>query len=161
MIVLKQVIKYDNANVLEATWVNRIAHPQVGTPASEDYQPERVEEVVVRCHAYADVQMDDLEADLGDDAAQYADLIAEVRANAEQPNQELVEAQRRAAILAEISSLEGGNLLARPTREFMLLSLEREALAAGYTLEQLKSNHYGYRKVKELDEQITDLRNQL
>ena len=35
----------------------------------------------VRCHSYADVQMDMLIADLGDAAAEYADLIATVTAN--------------------------------------------------------------------------------
>jgi thiamine monophosphate synthase len=60
--------------------------------------------------------------------------------------------------LAEIDALEGGNPLARPTREFMLASIEERAVAAGYTLEQLRESHYGYRKVKEADEVIKALR---
>jgi thiamine monophosphate synthase len=59
---------------------------------------------------------------------------------------------------AEIDALEGGNPLARPTREFMLASIEERAVAAGYTLEQLRESHYGYRKVKEADEVIKALR---
>jgi len=57
---LKQVIHYPETNSVEATWVD-----------GDDMQ--------VRCHSYADVQMDDLAADLGDDAADYADLIALVK----------------------------------------------------------------------------------
>ncbi len=60
--ILKQLIKYDNANALEATWVDDEVKP-------------------VRCHAYSDEQLDELRADLGDDAAQYEELIAEVEAN--------------------------------------------------------------------------------
>lgn len=59
---LKQVIHFPDSNSVEATWVD-----------AEDRQ--------VKCHSYADVQMDMLRADLGDVADQYADLIAEVEAN--------------------------------------------------------------------------------
>lgn len=65
------------------------------------------------------------------------------------------------SIQSQIDALDGGDPMARPTREFMILSLEKEALAAGYTVAQLRANHYGYRKVKELDEQIAALRAQL
>lgn len=64
MSTLKQVIKYDNANAIEATWID------------EDGSP-------IRCHAYADVQMqmfrDDV-ATYGGDISQYEALIAEVEA---------------------------------------------------------------------------------
>jgi len=59
--ILKQVIHYPDSNSVEATWVD-----------SEDVQ--------VRCHSYADVQMDMLREDLSDDAAEYAELIAMVEA---------------------------------------------------------------------------------
>jgi len=62
--ILKQVIRYENAPALEATWVEEI-----------DGQ-----EVVVKCQAYANSQMDMLAADLGEDAAQYEEMIAEVAA---------------------------------------------------------------------------------
>jgi hypothetical protein len=59
--IISQVIKYTNGNYLEATWVD------------EDGKQ-------VKCRAYAGEQMDELEADLGADAATYATLIAECRA---------------------------------------------------------------------------------
>lgn len=62
--ILKQVIRYTNADALEATWVEEI-----------DGQ-----EIVVKCQAYANSQMDMLAADLGDDAPQYQALMDEVAA---------------------------------------------------------------------------------
>ena len=59
--IFKKLIKYDNANALEATWVDEDGNQ-------------------VKCQAYADSQMDMLRADLGDDAAAHEVLIAEVEA---------------------------------------------------------------------------------
>jgi len=59
--ILKQLIKYDNAPALEATWVDE-------------------DDVVIKCHAYSNGQMDMLRADLGADAAQYEEMIAEIEA---------------------------------------------------------------------------------
>ena len=59
------IIKYTNANALEATWTDE-----------DDKQ--------VHCQAYADVQMDMLRADvsrLGGDLTEYEPLLAEVEAN--------------------------------------------------------------------------------
>lgn len=53
---LKQVIRYTNADALEATWVDE-------------------NNVVVKCQAYANSQMDMLAADLGDDAPQHQTLM--------------------------------------------------------------------------------------
>lgn len=62
---LKQVIKYDNANAIEATWVDE-------------------NDVVIKCHSYADVQMqmfrDDV-AELGGNISEYEELIALVESN--------------------------------------------------------------------------------
>ena len=60
---LKQLIKYDNAPAIEATWVDD-------------------NDVVIKCHAYSNhpEQMVMLRADLGSDAAQYEEMIAEVDA---------------------------------------------------------------------------------
>ena len=72
---LKSVIHFPDTNSVEATWV------EVVTPESTDAEGRVIPAVErqVRCHSYADVQMDDLVADLGADAADYADLIALVK----------------------------------------------------------------------------------
>lgn len=59
--ILKQVIHYPDTNSVEATWVDEEGNN-------------------VRCHSYADVQMGDLRADLGDSVGEYAELIATVEA---------------------------------------------------------------------------------
>lgn len=61
--ILKQLIRYTNADAIEATWVDE-------------------NDVVIKCQAYSHhpEQMAMLRADLGADAAQYASLIAEVGA---------------------------------------------------------------------------------
>lgn len=67
---------------------------------------------------------------------------------------------------AEIAALERDTLLPRPVRDFMLIFMETAAVeqgaAQGLTAEQsiqvLRANNSGYRKVKELDEQIAALR---
>lgn len=60
--ILKSVIKYDNANALEATWVDENG-------------------INVKCQAYDETQMDMLRTDLGVDVAEYETLIAEVESN--------------------------------------------------------------------------------
>lgn len=61
--ILKQVIRYTNADAIEVTWVDEF-------------------DVVIKCQAYSHhpEQMAMLRADLGADAAQYEDMIAEVEA---------------------------------------------------------------------------------
>lgn len=65
MNTLKQVIHYPDTNSVEATWVND-------------------KDEVIKCHSYADVQMqmfsDDV-AELGGNIAEYKDLIALVESN--------------------------------------------------------------------------------
>ena len=65
MSTLKQVIHYPDTNSVEATWVDE-------------------NDVVVKCHSYADVQMqmfrDDV-AEFGGDIAEYEKLIALVESN--------------------------------------------------------------------------------
>jgi len=60
--ILKEVKHYPDTNSVEATRVDE-------------------EGIQIKCHSYADVQMDMLRADLGADAKDYADLIATVEAN--------------------------------------------------------------------------------
>lgn len=67
--ILKQILKYDNAPAIEATWVDE-------------------NDVVVKCHAYSNGQMDMLRADLGPDAAEHEVLIAEVEATYVPPEPE-------------------------------------------------------------------------
>lgn len=67
--ILKQIIKYDNAPCLEATWVDEA-------------------DVVIKCHAYSNGQMAQLRADLGADAAQHEALIAEIEATYVPPEPE-------------------------------------------------------------------------
>lgn len=109
MIALKQLIKYDNANAIEATWVDiqplpDLVIPEVpGTPALYDAEgnevqaaveaiPERTEtgrteETVIHCQAYDQYQMDLLRADAAKYGTQFDQqqeaLIEEVIANQE------------------------------------------------------------------------------
>lgn len=69
--ILARVIRYPDTNSIEATW-----NDENGSQ--------------VKCRSYSDAQMDELESDLGADLAQYADLIAEVRANTLPPAPEPV-----------------------------------------------------------------------
>ena len=65
MNTLKQVIHYPDTNSVEATWVDD-------------------NDVVIKCHSYADVQMDMFKADIlnfGGNPADQADLIALVESN--------------------------------------------------------------------------------
>lgn len=98
MSILKQVIHYTDTNTIEATWVDRIQLPDVEVPESfgpttrgEDGSiipgeliPAYVvkgglQDTQVKCHSYADVQMDMLRADakeLGTDLTEHEALIA-------------------------------------------------------------------------------------
>ena len=106
MSTLKQVIHYQDTNSVEATWVDRVQLPDVEvpevpateavideegnviTPATEAVAahtvPGEIKETVIRCHSYADVQMqmfrDDV-AEFGGGIVDYEDLIALVEAN--------------------------------------------------------------------------------
>ncbi|GEM_PF-4400664 len=82
--ILKQVIRYTNAPALEATWVDE-------------------DDVVIKCHAYANSQMDMLRADLGADAAEHEALIAEVEATYTPPTPPPA-AELRAQLLTSLSA---------------------------------------------------------
>ena len=88
MITIKSLIKYDNANCIEVTWIETI---------------EEVE-TVIHCQAYADTQMDMLRADAekyGTSLDEYEDIIAEVEAGIVLPTDEEIAEQERLAKLAE------------------------------------------------------------
>jgi len=127
---LAKAIHYPDTNSVEATWVD-------------------TEGVQIRCHSYADVQMDMLRADLGDDAATYADLIATVEANI-QPAPPVPSIPA----LQQIASLESATLLPRVTREFMLTFFATQAAASG--TDPMTSPAFA--KLKALDDQIAALR---
>ena len=100
------VIHYPDTNSVEVTWLD-----------ADGKQ--------TRCHSYADSQMDMLEADLGADAADHADLIAMVRANIKPPVPPTPE-QLQAALDAKKDQL-------RKVREGILNRLAGIALAAQLT----------------------------
>lgn len=89
--ILKQVIRYENAPAIEATWLDESG-------------------VVIKCQAYSNhpEQIAMLRADLGADAAQYESLIAEVEATYVPPApepipvpQQITRAQGKAALIMQ------------------------------------------------------------
>lgn len=111
-IKLKSVIHYPDTNSVEATWVEIVTPaydvPESTAPDTTDKDgnviPGKVTpahtvpavERQVRCHSYADVQMDMLESDLGADLLAYADLIAAVRAAIVPPTAQEIAAAKSA-----------------------------------------------------------------
>lgn len=63
-----------------------------------------------------------------------------------------------ATAAAQIDALERQHMLPRPVRDVLLALMEKEAAALGITPTQLRAVNPGYRRVKELDEQIAALR---
>lgn len=132
--ILKQVIHFPDTNSVEVTWVDNNGNQ-------------------VRCHSYADVQMNDLRADLGDDAINYVDMITVVEANIKPPTP-LTPEEINTGIAAQIADLERATLMPRATREFMLTFFA--ATAASQGVDPMTSP--AYVKVKALDDQIAALR---
>ena len=85
MNTLKQVIHYPDTNSVEATWVERLTEKEYYTEEDgEGCVLEAGDEIVIKCHSYADVQMqmfrDDV-AGFGGDIAEYEEMIAKVESN--------------------------------------------------------------------------------
>lgn len=108
--ILKQLIRYENAPALEATWVELIALPQQEIEPGVSDLVLRTQEVIVKCQAYSNhpEQMAMLRADLGAAAAQYEELIAEVEATYVPPApepvyvpQQITRAQGKAALIMQ------------------------------------------------------------
>ena len=59
---------------------------------------------------------------------------------------------------SQIEALERQYMLPRPVRDVLLPLMEAKAAELGYTPAQLRIANPGYRRVKELDEQIAALR---
>lgn len=96
--ILKQVIHYTDTNSVEATWVTREQLPDT----------DMVIETVVRCHSYADVQMDMLREDIkqfGGDVAEYEALIKQVEAGIKPPPPPSPEQLREAAKAARVEAV--------------------------------------------------------
>ena len=101
MNTLKQVIHYPDTNSVEATWIDENG-------------------VVIKCHSYADVQMqmfrDDV-AELGGDIAKYEELIALVESNIKPvepptPEQMIIakKAERQAIVDAIVVTVSTGKV---------------------------------------------------
>ena len=124
--ILCQLIRYTNADAIEATWVRRDQMPDVEVPATPALydkdgnevqaaveahtKPGEIIETVLRCHAYSNdpEQIAMLRADLGADAAQYESLIAEAEATYVPPApepipvpQQITRAQGKAALITQ------------------------------------------------------------
>ena len=85
MNTLKQVTHYPDTNSVEATWVERLTEKEYYTGEDgEGCVLEAGDEIVIKCHSYADVQMqmfrDDV-AEFGGNIAEYEVLIALVESN--------------------------------------------------------------------------------
>jgi hypothetical protein len=65
------------------------------------------------------------------------------------------------ALMAKIEAMEKASLMPRPVREFLLIASIERAVAAGYTEPQLYAANLAYKKVKDFDAQITELRTQM
>lgn len=107
-----ELIKYDNANCIEATWKEVITSIQDvekeievdGELIKEIVQEEIKTEEQIACVAYADVQIDLLRADAlkyGTSLDEYEDLIAEVEAGIVLPTEEEIAEQIKQAKLQE------------------------------------------------------------
>lgn len=135
-----ELVKYDNANCLEATFIN--------------------EDIIIHCQAYADIQIDLLKEDclkfgVKLNKEQLA-LIKEVENNIVLPTQEEIE-EKEAEIAAQLENERKQNIYSqivaleaktyRPLRE-QLVGTEEEKLNASIIL-------------GEFDEQIKNLRGQL
>ena len=69
--------------------------------------------------------------------------------------------EQRDAIHAQIDAIESSTHMNRFVREAMILISEQQAAALGLTPEQLYLANIGYSRVKDCDNQIVSLRNQI
>lgn len=135
--ILQQVIRYENATALEATWVDDAGN-------------------VLRCHAYDATQMDELRSDLGPAAPQYEQIIQRclddyVPTPPPDPKEVAMDTILTLEVAAQVASQ-------RLYREAILATMETQAKAANITLEQLAAKNKGYRELKAFNSQIEALR---
>lgn len=128
------VIHYPDTNSVEVTWADDAGKQ-------------------TRCHSYADVQMDMLEADLGSDAAGHAALIATVRANIVPPAPPIPP-----TVAQQLAQLDADNALTqRNLRDFIRVATEALKLGQPVDLTVLP----GVAKVYEVEAEAAALRAQL
>ena len=108
MVTIKSLIKYDNANCIEVTWVETktITLPQeeISEGVSDLVLRQQEVETVIHCQAYADVQMDMLRADAlkyNTPLDEYESIIKEVESNIVLPTPEEIAEQEKQAKLQE------------------------------------------------------------
>lgn len=142
MIILKQVIQYTTTNGCEATWVDRTVAPDtvipavpavpevpavldadgnVTTPAIpavpavlEQIIPGAVTDVQVKCHSYADVQMQmfrDDAATFGTPLDDYEDMIADIESKIVPPPPPVVVVPQVISMRQARLALHGAGLL--------------------------------------------------
>jgi len=70
-------------------------------------------------------------------------------------------AEQRAALQSQIDAQERAQLMPRLTREVFLTQMVAEAAASGLTEPQLYAANIGYHKLKDFNDAITALRDQL
>lgn len=122
---LQQLIRYENAPALEATWADENG-------------------VAIKCKAYSSAQMDMLRADLGADAAEHEALIAEVEATYIQPEPEPPYVPHAVTMRqARLALLEAGLLGAVSTVINSLPSPQKEAAEIEWEYAQEVERHAG------------------
>lgn len=138
------IIKYDNANALEATWL--------------DADSKQIASI-----AYADTQIDLLRTDVakyGGDITPFESLIAEVEANIQPPPQ-LTAEQRKTIKQLEIDAIEASQYMTRGEREGWIAMIEAQATAQSVTLDVLYAANPFYKKLKDVDTAVSALRAEL
>lgn len=97
---LKQVIKYENAPALEATWVDE-------------------NDVAVKCQVYSNAQLAELLADLGEDRTGHEETVAEVAATYTPPTAEELAADSARALAGAEDAADKAGVFDLPRTEFL------------------------------------------
>lgn len=139
-----KVIKYTNANAIEATWLYADGKQLLS-------------------HAYSDVQMQMFRDDVaryGGNIAEHESLILDIAAHIQPPIPPSI-AERKALKQAQIDALEASQYMGRSEREGWLAMVLAQAAAQGMTEPILYTKNIFYKKLKDIDKQVTDLRAEL
>lgn len=123
--IVKQVVRYVNADALEATWVD-------------------ANDVIVKCQAYANNQMGLLAADLGADAPQYQSLMDQVASTYVAPPPPVPVVPEAVTMRQARLALLGAGLLAQVDAAIASLpSPQKEAAAIEWEYAQEVQRHNG------------------